>query len=236
MYNHNNLPPIDTVLGMEPEELAPFVLKDLSGNKSINRYNYTLPNGTVIQSVGNAKEELLRERLMEAWMWLEKELFVAPKPGEQDTWAYITARGKKVLAEQDFARYADEGLLQADSLDPILIRKVKPEFIRGDYELAVFSAFKEVEVRVREKGGFENTDLGVDLMRKAFKPKTGPLTDKSASAGEQQAMMDLFAGAIGTHKNPSSHRYVEFQDAKEVADTIRLANHLLRIVDRVEIV
>jgi uncharacterized protein (TIGR02391 family) len=234
MYNQRNLPPIETVLEMEPEELAPFVLKDLSGQERINRYNYTLPNGTVIQSHGNKIDEQVREHLMEAWMWLEREGFVAPKPGQQDTWSYVTARGEKVLAEQDFSRYASANLLPSDSLDPILVRKVKPEFIRGDYELAVFSAFKEVEVRVRTKGGFTATDLGVDLMRKAFKPKTGPLTDKAAPAGEQQAMMDLFAGAIGTHKNPSSHRYVEFQDAKEVADAIHLANHLLRIVDRAE--
>lgn len=72
MYNHNNLPPIDTAFGMESEELAPFVLKDSSGSQSINRYNYTLPNSSVIQSVGNKKEELLRDRLMEAWMCLKK--------------------------------------------------------------------------------------------------------------------------------------------------------------------
>src|SRR5437773_1139421 len=152
MYNHQNLPPINTVLEMEPEELAPFVLKDLSGHNSINRYNYTLPNSEIIQSAGNVKEQLLRERLMETWMWLEKELFIAPKPGELNDWAYVTARGKKVLEEQDFSRYAKEDLLQSDSLDPILVRKVKPVFIRGDYDLAIFSAFKEVEVRVRKKG------------------------------------------------------------------------------------
>lgn len=232
MYNHTNLPPVDTILGMEPEELAPFLLKDLSGQTNINRYNYTLPNGEIINSIGVSKEELVRMRLMEAWMWLEKELFVAPKPGATDDWAFITERGKKVLLEQDFSKYANADLLQSDSLDPILVRKVKPEFIRGDYEDAVFSAFKEVEVRVRKKGKFANSDLGVDLMRKAFKPGSGPLTDISSTSGEQQAMMDLFAGAIGTHKNPSSHRNVEFQDPREVADIIRFANHLLRIVER----
>jgi hypothetical protein len=46
-------------------------------------------------------------------------------------------------------------------------------------------------------------------------------------------MMDLFAGAVGKYKNPSSHRDVEFTDPKEVADLIRIANHLLRIVDRI---
>lgn len=235
MYNLNNLPPIETVLEMEPEELGPFVLKDLSEVQNINRYNYSLPNGAVISSHGDKAEELLRKKLMEAWMWLEKELFVAPQPGQQNDWAYITERGKMVLVDQDFSRYAKADLLESDSLDPILVRKVKPEFIRGDYEDAVFSAFKEVEVRVRKKAKLANTDIGVNLMRKAFAPGTGPLTDKSSTPGEQQGMMDLFAGAIGSQKNPSSHRYVEFGDPKEVADIIRLANHLLRIVDRASI-
>jgi len=69
-------------------------------------------------------------------------------------------------------------------------------------------------------------------MRDAFKPKTGPLTNKESDAGEQQAMMDLFAGAIGTFKNPSSHRDVDYRP-EAVADIIGIANQLLRIVDEI---
>ena len=35
-------PPIETTLDLEPEELAPFVLKHLKQIGKINRYNYTL--------------------------------------------------------------------------------------------------------------------------------------------------------------------------------------------------
>ena len=69
-------------------------------------------------------------------------------------------------------------------------------------------------------------------MREAFKPKTGPLTNKAADPGEQQAMMDLFAGAIGTFKNPSSHRDVDYRP-EAAADIIGIANQLLRIVEEI---
>src|SRR5438876_218723 len=42
------------------------------------------------------------------------------------------------------------------------------------------SAFKEVEVAVRTAGGFQPTDIGVDLMSKAFKVDNGPLTTLKA--------------------------------------------------------
>ena len=70
-------------------------------------------------------------------------------------------------------------------------------------------------------------------MRKAFTTNEGPLAEKAGDPGEQQATMDLFAGAVGKFKNPSSHRDVEYSDAREVADIIHLANQLLRIVDQI---
>ena len=79
-------------------------------------------------------------------------------------------------------------------------------------------------------GGFLPTDIGVPLMRKAF-GEGGKLTDTSQPLAEQKALSDLFAGAIGSYKNPHSHRTVTITDAREAQEMVMLASHLLRIVD-----
>lgn len=79
--------------------------------------------------------------------------------------------------------------------------------------------------------GLAAADIGKDLMRRAFDVKIGPLTDPGAEPAERQARSDLFAGTIGSYKNPHSHRNVALDDPDEAAEIIMLANHLLRIVD-----
>lgn len=74
------------------------------------------------------------------------------------------------------------------------------------------------------------TDIGTDLMRKAFDTEKGVLSDKTLPAAERLALAHLFAGAIGYCKNPTSHRAVAVQPAA-AAEMIVMASHLLRLVD-----
>jgi hypothetical protein len=61
----------------------------------------------------------------------------------------------------------------------------------------------------------------------------GPLTDTQLPAAEQEAMANLFAGAIGLYKNPQSHRHVPTHP-EDAAEVIVFASQLLRIVDRLK--
>jgi uncharacterized protein (TIGR02391 family) len=126
-------------------------------------------------------------------------------------------------------------LLAAGTLDPVLAQKVVHLFIRGDYDTALFQAYKEVEVRVRKgcakKGQSISDDIvGIKLMSRAFDPTQGPLTNTEIISAEREAIRNLFAGAIGLFKNPTSHRDVKL-DELEASELIHFANHLLRIVD-----
>ena len=232
-------PPYDVAINLEPEELAVSVIESLSlfkkqGNPGkLHRGNFT--SWQTFQDYCEKQDQYGRitEAVSEAWMWLEREGLIAPKPGQsyRDV-IFITRRGRKFCESGDINKFKAASLLPPEKLDPLLVEKVRPAFLRGDYDSAIFEAFKEVEIRVRTLSGGDNTDIGVNLMRKAFHPETGPLTDKTQVSSESQAISDLFAGSIGSFKNPSSHRDVDFTDPSEVAELIMLADQLIRIAER----
>lgn len=229
-----HLPPPETAVELPPEELALSVLQLLSdpnaGSLS-NRFAFSLMSSTSYP--GKVDRRLVATALAEAFAWLEREGLIVRRPGDTGEFVDVSRRGKKLTATADFDAYRRAGLLRRDSLDPLLVEKVWPLFIRGDYDVAVFQAFKLVEVRVRELGGYSLADIGMTLMRKAFHPTTGTLTDPADEPGERDALQALFAGAIGTFKSPGSHRIVKFEPA-EAAEAVYLANTLLRMLGRIE--
>lgn len=224
------LPDAEALLALEPEELAGYLMEYLnalpeSERKRLNRYNFSLRDHGYETNI-----EQISEALMEAWVWLERECLLAPKPNAGGEWIFITRRGRKITGHIDLGAYRKTNLLPRALLHPVLATKAWATFIRGEYDTAVFQAFKEIEVAVRTAGGYEAEDLGVELMRKAFNQDSGPLTDRTRPDAEQQAMSHLFAGAIGLYKNPSSHRHA-IDNAEEAVEMILLASHLLRIVE-----
>lgn len=234
---HELLPDPEALLALAPEELAGVVLQYLNGlsesdSGQLNRYNFSLPH--TVEGYPQQYQDRVSRALMEAWVWLEREGLLAPRPGSQGEWVFVTRRGKELTTPEDLKKYQRGNLLPRQLLHPRIAQKVWASFLRGDYDTAVFQAFKEVEVRVREAGGFSADDLGVVLMRKAFDPQAGPLSDPTVPLAEREALAHLFAGAMGLYKNPHSHRNlaIEPQDAVEI---IFLASHLLRVVDKMTV-
>ena len=113
-----------------------------------------------------------------------------------------------------------------------LLNHVKSQFLLGEYELAAFAAMRQVEIRVRELSCSDSSLLGVKLMRESFRDG-GKLADPQLDPGELVGIMELFAGAIGTFKNPPSHRQVDYADPTEASEVVLLADLLLRMLDRV---
>ena len=227
------IPDPESLLSLEPEELAGVVLEYLNSlsppeTGQLNRYTFSLPH--TIQEYPAQYKERMSQALMEAWVWLEREGLIAPKPGSQGEWVFVTRRGQAIKSAADLETYRKADMLPRRMLHPVIAQKVWATFLRGDYDTAVFQAFKEVEVKVRDAGGFDAGDIGVPLMRKAFDPAKGPLTDLTLPPGERESLAHLFAGAIGLYKNPHSHRNVVI-DATEAVEMIMLASHLLKIVD-----
>ena len=232
MSIHSLIPDPKALLELEPEELAGVLLQYLnalspSEQRQLHRYNFSLE---AARGYPKDQWEDLSKALMEAWVWLEREGLLVPRPGIQGEWVFISRRGRKLATREEVDHYREANLLPRQHLHPRIAGKVWASFLRGDYDTAVFQSYKEIEVLVREVGHFADDDFGVGLMRKAFGPK-GPLTDRSALRAEREALANLFAGALGTYKNPTSHRNVTIESS-EAVEMIVLASHLLYIVDK----
>ena len=164
------------------------------------------------------------------WAYLETNGLIIQNPAKGNYWFFISRKGKEFKNEESWEILEAERFLPRKLLLDDFKKDIWPLFIHKQYDTAIFQAFKLLEVAVRENSKLPSKDLGVTLMRKAFKPSSGPLNNKTEENGEQEALMHLYAGAIGRYKNPQSHRVVGEDNPTSTAEKILLANHLIRLI------
>jgi uncharacterized protein (TIGR02391 family) len=208
------------------DSLGILVLKHLADTREWNSHNF----------LNSGRNLRIPDSTLRCWSeglnWLvSKNLVARGEPGQSNSESiFITRRGNKVL------QTGLETIRAAERLDVTLhvsLERVKSQFLLGEYELAAFAAMREVEIRVRELSGADSSLLGVKLMHRSF-GEGGILADPELDPGEQTGVMELFAGAIGTFKNPPSHRQVDYADPTEASEVVLLADLLMRLLDRFE--
>jgi uncharacterized protein (TIGR02391 family) len=233
MHIADLVPDEEALIALEPDELGLRIIQVIAewpehmSDIQLNSFINGALNGFRAAQHGR---EIIRA-IQEAWAWLEGQGLLIPDPKYISGQMRVLSRKARRLARDTNARRAISGhRLPKETLHPSIREEVWALYHRGKYDSAIFEAMKAVEVTVRTASKL-NTDLGRDLMRKAFAVDNGPLTNKAVERSERQAISDLFAGAIGAYKNPHSHRRIAVDDPDEAAEIILLANHLLRIVE-----
>jgi uncharacterized protein (TIGR02391 family) len=232
----------DVLLALAAEELG-FALLQLarkhmqSGTFHPNSISYPAASHS-LQPPGPSKfrpdqERQVQRALAEAWNWLRVQGLIVPDSGAngQNGWMLLSRRAERMLSEAEFDGFRQAAAFPKQLLHPSIAEKVWVSLARGENAEAVFHAFRAVEEAVRHAAGYDLTDVGVPLMRKAFDPQNGRLTKSTDPEAEREALAHLFAGAIGSYKNPHSHRTVTVADPLEAQEIVLLASHLLRIVD-----
>ncbi len=144
---------------------------------------------------------------------------------------FPTKKGFQFL-EYDFNKVIkDYTLLPKTYIHPLIIKKSFSLLENGEYESAVFQAFKVIETNIRMKIKAKPEDIGVKLIRKAFNPENGHLTDYELPKAEREAFANYLAGAFGYYKNPCSHRDIKI-DFISAFERIVVASDLLKTIEK----
>jgi len=144
---------------------------------------------------------------------------------------FPTKKGFRFI-ERKFRRVVKEYALMPESyVHPRIVKKSFPLLNESHFESAVLQAFKTIETNIREKIKAEPEEIGIKLIRKAFHPDNGPLTNYNLPKAEREAFCNYIAGAFGYYKNPCSHRDVDM-DFISAFDRIVVASDLLKIIEK----
>jgi uncharacterized protein (TIGR02391 family) len=232
-------PDADVLLSLQPPDIGQIALRLAFALRTGNGLIHpTVLEQSVDRQPGddrsaypeNRKQEI-KQALEEGVAWLVSQgLLVAEFGQGNNGWMRISRAGHKLLQDDNFADYKRAAAFPRGMLHPRIAELVWGDLAAGNYDQAVFKAFREVEIAVRDAGNFEPSFRAVQVMRLAFGPQ-GTLADPDGVPSEVEALRELFSGAIGSYKNPHSHRTVNIQEVVEAQEMVVLASHLLRIVE-----
>ena len=132
------------------------------------------------------------------------------------------------MVDELFQDTDEEPILQLEH--PDLRSDAVPEYVDGHYQRSIRTAFRVLEERIREEGGFPQDSVGMGMVQDAFSTDDGPLTFADVEA-EQRGWMFLFSGGFGALRNPPSHRDEDSIDQQRAMQILHFVDMLLEILE-----
>ncbi len=235
--SHAYIPPPAEAVQLSVDDLAVRLLgliHEAGQGHLLTRGNVGVPGNWEHHAPGAATDESFLMAVSEAYDWLAVNGLVAVRPGNETGWGYVTKRGLRILAEAEPAATARAESRLGVDLHRSIGAEVRHQFLVGNYDVAVFIAFREVESRIRDLAGFDNADHRLPMITNAFNPtKPGPLADPATTRSEQVAMMEFFRGPFGVFRNETGHRRVDYGSAILASEVVMTADLQLRMLDRI---
>jgi uncharacterized protein (TIGR02391 family) len=224
----------EELIALPVDELALLMLRFFGGGSRV-RFEVMADVRNRLEGASVENRVAAERAATEAWHWLVRKGLMMPDPTKPDSdfrWLRSDLGIRVAEDERGLELLAAEERIDLE-LHERIADDVRSEFLRFKFEAAVWAAMREVEIALREKSGADDKHYGQPLVNHAF-GKDGTLIDSASGDAEEQAIGNLFRGAIGAFKNPPSHRRVELDDPTEAAEIVTLASLLLRILDRLE--
>lgn len=231
------LPRAEQLLELTERELQVILLRYLRAVTDDPLRRMATCEGTITSLFGSegypaAMASPVRKAITRAWRALEAAGLIE----EPDT--YNGKNGYRVISDEgrsaptmvDLEAAHARGWLKPELVHAALHGASLNAFFAADYDTAVFEAFKAVESAVRRKAPALAALFGVALMRQAFDPTNGPLSDPSASTSRRAARQSLFVGAMGELRNPKAHGDPTITDPRVAIEELMTASMLLRII------
>lgn len=132
------------------------------------------------------------------------------------------------MVDELFEDTEEEPLLHLEH--PDLRSDAVPEYVDGHYQSSVRTAFRVLEERIRDEGGFSQDDTGMGMAQEAFSENGGPLTFAEVEA-EKRGWMYLYAGGFGALRNPPSHRDEDSIDQQRALEILNYVDMLLEVLE-----
>jgi hypothetical protein len=141
----------------------------------------------------------------------------------------LTSLGKSIDVADVFEKTVEGAFLS--EISEIIDNELSRSCLGKSYEDAITSAFRILEVRVRNKINAGADRFGTDLMDDAFHPERGRLVF-GETASERQAVHQLFRSAYMMLRNPPSHRHLEEFSGAEIIEIVMFVDFLLKILGK----